>query len=332
MEEAKGLRIDALQYCNWSSDIFAELRQGGLDAIHATVCYHEDFAETLANIEAWERRFEDHAGLIMPGREAGDVLTARETGRTAVFFGLQNPKPVESDLARIATLHERGVRFMQLTYNRVSAFATGWQDSDIDAGVTGEGRRAITEMNRLGMVVDLSHAAERSSLEAIEVSGRPVAITHANPRAWRDTGRNVTDDVLRALAGAGGMLGFSLYPHHLKDGSACTLDSFCQMAARTADIMGIDHIGIGSDLCQGQPDTVVRWMRSGSWQPDPALADVRFPEPPAWFSGNTDFPGIAKGLRAAGFSADEVSKIMGDNWMRFFAESFRPDTETTAKT
>ena len=91
-------------------------------------------------------------------------------------------------------------------------------------------------MNRLGMVVDLSHAAERSMLEAMEISSRPTVVTHANPAFWHNAPRNLSDVVLRALAQSGGMLGFSLYPHHLKDGPSCTLQSFCDMAAATAEI------------------------------------------------------------------------------------------------
>ena len=120
-------------------------------------------------------------------------------------------------------------------------------------------------MNRVGLVVDMSHSAQRSTLEAIEISERPIAITHANPAFWHSAKRNKSREVLKALGDSGGMFGFSMYPHHLRDGSDCSLESFCQMIADTAELMGIDHIGLGSDLCQGQPDSVVEWMRSGRW-------------------------------------------------------------------
>ncbi len=127
------------------------------------------------------------------------------------------------------------------------------------------GRDVVAEMNRVGLVVDMSHSGERSTLEAIEHSSRPIAITHANPASWHPALRNKSDTVLRALGESGGMLGFSVYPHHLKGGSACTLQDFCDMIARTADLMGIDQIGIGTDLCQDQPDSIVEWMRVGRW-------------------------------------------------------------------
>ena len=327
MKNATDYVIDGLQYCNWSDDVFRQFRAGGVDAVHATIAYHEDFRGTLANILEWNRLFEQFGGLIMPGRSAEDVAAARATGRTAIFFGLQNCKPAEHDLDMIEVLHLLGVRFMQLSYNAKCAWSTGWIEEDQDEGVTETGRRAVAEMNRVGMVVDMSHSAERSTLEAIEHSARPIAVSHGNPSAWRATGRNKSDTVLKALGETGGMLGFSLYPRHLKDDSACTLESFCEMAARTAEIMGAKNLGIGSDLCQGQPDSVVRWMRSGVWEDDEtptpeSVKGVGFPEQPSWFRTNEDFPGIAAGLRAVGFDSDDVAGIMGGNWFRFFDESF----------
>ena len=111
----------------------------------------------------------------------------------------------------------------------------------------------------------MSHSAERSTLEAIEISERPIAITHANPTFWHPALRNKSNKVLEALGESGSMLGFSVYPHHLKDGTNCTLESFCTMIADTAEIMGVNNIGIGTDLCQNQPDSVVEWMRKGTW-------------------------------------------------------------------
>jgi microsomal dipeptidase-like Zn-dependent dipeptidase len=168
----------------------------------------------------------------------------------------------------------------------------------------------------------MSHSGERSTLEAIDLSARPVAITHANPHAWHPVTRNKSDDVLRALAKSGGMLGFSLYTHHLKGGAACELADFCAMVARAADLMGVDHIGIGSDLTQDQPDSVVAWMRSGRWTKE--SGEASFPPPPPWFRDNSGFANLRTGLSAAGFSTGDCAKILGGNWLRFFAESFGP--------
>ena len=319
-------RIDGLQYANWSEKIFRQLRQGMVDAVHVTITYHETFRETVLNIESWNRRFERFPDLIFQGRGAADVEIARATGRTAIFFGAQNPSCIEDDIGLVEVLHTLGLRFMQLTYNNQSLLATGCYEAE-DAGLTRMGRAVVAEMNRVGLVVDMSHSAERSTLEAIDHSTRPIAITHANPAAWHPALRNKSDRVLRALATSGGILGFSLYPHHLKGGSGCTLQDFCQMVARTAEVMGTRTLAIGTDLCQDQPDRVVDWMRAGRWTKaveygEGSAAAPGFPPMPQWFQDNRDFDALEEGLRDVGFSGAEVAGIMGGNWLDFFARSF----------
>ncbi|HIF58796.1 MAG TPA: membrane dipeptidase [Rhodospirillales bacterium] len=318
--------IDNLQFANWSEKIFLQMREGGLDAVHVTISYHEVFREMVANIEDWNRHFESFPELIFHGRSGDDVRRARREGRTAIFFGFQNPSPIEDDIGLVEICYMLGARFMQLTYNNQSLLATGCYEEE-DAGVTRMGREVIAEMNRVGMIVDMSHSGERSTLEAIEISNRPIAITHANPFFWHPARRNKSNNVLQALGQSGGMLGFSLYPHHLKGKSGCSLTSFCEMIARTADLIGVDSLGIGSDLCQDHPDSVVEWMRVGRWTKkidygEGNASDSGFPEMPDWFKDNRDFPNIKKGLLTHGFSEKDVAAIMGENWLNFFDKGF----------
>lgn len=319
--------VDNLQYANWSEKIFRQMREGGVDAVHVTISYHENFRETVLNFEKWNRWFEQYPDLIMKGLWAEDIDRARETGRTAIFFGFQNPSPIEDDIGLVEIVHSLGARFMQLTYNNQSLLATGCYEKE-DTGITRMGRQVIKEMNRVGLVVDMSHSADRSTIEAAEISERPVAITHANPHAWHPALRNKRHEVLKAVTDAGGMLGFSLYPHHLKNKSDCTVQSFCEMIARAADSYGVHNLGIGSDLCQDQPDSVVEWMRVGRWSKEidygeGSASAPGFPPMPSWFQDNRDFGNIAKGLAQTGMSPSEVDGIMGLNWYRFYKENFR---------
>jgi len=318
--------VDGLQYANWSPKIFRQMREGGVDAIHVTIAYHENFRETVLNIEQWNRWFEQFPDLIFHGEWASDIDKARDTGRTAIFFGFQNPSPIEDDIGLVEVLHKLGARFMQLSYNNQSLLATGCYEAE-DPGITRMGRQVIKEMNRVGMVVDMSHSADRSTIEAAEISQRPIAITHANLHAWQPALRNKRDDVVRAVTQNGGMMGFSLYPHHLKGKSDCTVESFCEMIAQAAERFGVEHFGIGSDLCQDQPDSVVEWMRVGRWSKEidygeGSAAAPGFPPMPAWFEDNRHFGNITAGLRAVGFDDAEVAGLMGGNWYRFFEESF----------
>ena len=324
----QSLFIDALQYNNWSEEVFKQINEGGLSAIHVTICYHEDFQEMVQNVIDWNRRFESYSDMIFHGRTADDVRKAQKEGRTAIFFGFQNCSPIEDNIGLVEICHQLGVRFMQLTYNNQSLLATGCYEEN-DSGITRMGKQVIKEMNRVGLVVDMSHSAERSTLEAIEISERPIVITHANPAFWHPALRNKSNEVLKALGESGSMLGFSVYPHHLKDGTNCTLESFSAMIADTAEIMGVQNIGIGTDLCQNQPDSVVEWMRNGTWTKERDFGEgsagsAGFPDQPSWFRDNRDFSNIALGLKDVGFSDDEVAAVMGNNWLNFFESSFGP--------
>ncbi len=321
-------RIDCLQYANWSEKIFRQMREGGVDAVHVTIAYHENFRETVLNIEKWNRWFEQYPDLIFHGEWASDVQKARETGRTAIFFGFQNPSPIEDDIGLVEVLHKLGARFMQLSYNNQSLLATGCYEAE-DPGITRMGKQVIKEMNRVGLVVDMSHSADRSTIEAAEISERPITITHANLHAWQPALRNKRDDVVRAVTDNGGMMGFSLYPHHLKGKGDCTVESFCEMIADAADKFGAEHFGIGSDLCQDQPDSVVEWMRVGRWSKEidygeGSASAPGFPPMPHWFEDNRHFGNIEAGLKAKGFSDQDVAGLMGDNWFRFFDKNFTP--------
>ena len=315
-------KIDNLQYCNWSRKIFEINRSAGLDAVHVTIVYHEDFDELQLEIKKWEKLFHENSDLIFLGKNFQDIDKANKENKTAIFFGFQNCSPIEDDINLVEKVHELGCRFMQLTYNNQSLLATGCYEK-VDSGVTNFGREVIREMNRVGLVVDMSHSAEKSTLDAIEFSEKPIAITHANPSFWHPAKRNKSSDLLKVLSDSGGMLGLSLYPHHLKDNTNCTLDSFCEMAAKTAEIMDVKKIGIGSDLCLDHPDTVVEWMRNGSWSKSKNYGEGSknkpgFPKQPDWFLDARGFSNIEKGLKKAGFSDTETHGILGNNWYNFY--------------
>ena len=315
-------KIDNLQYCNWSREIFEINRQAGLDAVHVTIVYHEDYDEFLDELKKWELYFKENSDLIFLGRNFKDIDKAKEESKTAIFFGFQNCSPIEDDINLVEKIHKLGCRFMQLTYNNQSLLATGCYEK-IDSGVTNFGKEVIKEMNRVGIVIDMSHSAEKSTLDAIEFSEKPIAITHANPTFWHGAKRNKSNELLKALADSGGMLGFSLYPHHLKDNSNCTLDSFCEMVAKTADIMNVKNIGIGSDLCLNQPDLIVEWMRNGTWSKKKNYGEGSknkpgFPKQPNWFTDARGFSNLDIGLKKIGFSDDEINDILGNNWYNFY--------------
>ena len=315
-------RIDNLQYCNWSKEIFKINRKAKLDAVHVTVVYHEDYDEFLTRVSEWNELFKQNSDLIFLGKDFKDIEKAKLENKTAIFFGFQNCSPIEDDLKLVEKVHDLGCRFMQLTYNNQSLLATGCYEN-LDSGVTNFGKEVIKEMNRVGIVIDMSHSAEKSTLDAIELSQKPIAITHANPSFWYSAKRNKSDTLLKNLSESGGMLGLSLYAHHLKNSSNCTLENFCEMVAKTADLIGVKNIGIGSDLCLNQPDSVVEWMRNGTWTKAKNYGEGSkdkpgFPKQPDWFIDARGFNSLERGLKNIGFNIEEVNDILGNNWFNFY--------------
>ena len=320
--------IDGLQYSHWSREVFEQMRDGGLSAVHVTIAYHELSRETLQNIGQWNRMFEMHSDLIIPVHTAADIEAAYAQNKVGIIFGFQNCSPIEDDIDLVAIFHQLGVRIMQLTYNNQSLLGAGCYETT-DSGISRFGKVVIAEMNRVGMVIDMSHSAEESTLQAIEISQRPIVISHANPTFFEPAKRNKSNKVLSALAESEGLLGFSMYPFHLKNGPKCGLDEFCTMVAKTVDLMGIDRVGIGSDLCLNQPISVLEWMRNGRWTKqmdygEGSASNASWPESLSWFETSADFPNIVVGLRDKGFNEMEVEKIMGRNWLDFCAAGFGP--------
>ena len=317
-------KIDNLQYCKWNREVFKINREAELDAVHVTVVYHEDYDEFLKRIEEWKNHFEQNSDLIFHGKNYKDIEKANKENKTAIFFGFQNCSPIEDNINLVEKIHEHGCRFMQLTYNNQSLLATGCYEKN-DSGVTNFGREVIKEMNRVGVVVDMSHSAEKSTFDAIDISEKPIAITHANPLFWHSAKRNKSKELLKVLSESGGMLGLSLYPHHLKEGNNCSLESFCEMTARLSEIMNLEKIGIGSDLCLNQPDSVVEWMRNGTWTKTKNFGEGNknkpgFPKQPPWFQDARGFVNLKKGLLKIGFDENEVNGILGNNWFNFYKE------------
>ena len=215
---------------------------------------------------------------------------------------------------------------MQLTYNNQTPLGGGCFEPK-DSGVSRFGYAVIEEMNRLGMIIDLSHAGKKTCLDAIKFSSKPLAISHANPNFFYKAVRNIDEDVLINLANKNGLIGLSLYPFHLKDQGKCKIEDFCSMIKKLINLIGIDHIGIGSDLCNNWPDEVVMWMRNGKWTKkldygESLNKSISWPDQPSWFKKGSDINNIFEAMILNGFSEEEVFKVLGKNWLKFMQIHF----------
>ena len=310
--------IDGLQINDWSREILLECRTGGIDAVNATCAVWEEAAATRTEIDRLRAFVAANADIATIVEQAADIDSARDDGRVGIMLGFQNGSPFEDRLELVADFHARGVRVAQLTYNARNLIGGACYDA-VDEGLTPFGGDVIAEMNRVGMLVDLSHVGDRTCLEAVAASTQPAAITHANPRSFVDVPRNKPDHVIRAVTERGGIIGVCLYPV-VAGGAEATLADFVAMIVRLIEDVGVDHVGIGSDCTRGWGRDYLLYLRAGRREP---LAGETLPDWPAWpdwFAGPADFPVLDAGLAAQGLAAGDIAKVLGGNWRRLLGE------------
>lgn len=318
--------VDALQYSNWDREIFEENIRGGVTAVSATIAIWEDAKETLNTLGEWQRRFQEFSDLIVPARTVEEIEAAKKAGKTAYIMSFQNTSPYEHNLDYVGLFNQLGVKIVQLTYNIQCLVGSGCYEP-VDSGLTSYGRHVVSEMNKWGVIIDLSHVGEKTSLDAIEASKRPVAITHANPLWSYKHPRNKSDKVLDALKANGGILGLTAYPHII--GDLVTRSTFLDMVAKTVDQIGIDYVGIGSDTSRKWSDEFLEsWIRMGRWTHEKHYGAGTKENPgwapwPEWFETPAHYPNFTDGLLER-FNKEEVAKIMGGNFLRIFREGFTP--------
>ena len=314
--------IDGLNVSNWSSSaVFESLRAGGVTAINATAVVWENFHQTLERMAEWTRRFETYQDSVARATSAEDILGARDEGKTAVVLGWQNASPSENDLSRLALFHSMGVRIIQITYNERNLLGNGCYERR-DDGLSHFGVDAVREMNRLGILIDLSHVGDRTTLEAAELSEQPVACTHANARAFFDHVRNKTDDALRLVAEKGGVIGANAFPPFLRRGFQSTLEDYVDAIDDLVERVGIDHVGIGTDYTQDQPRDFFHWIFSQQGTRRQPISDA-LPHPlvhPVGMETPDKLAEVGRELRRRGYASADVAKVLGGNWMRLFRQ------------
>lgn len=321
--------IDGLVYLSDGDP--APLREGGVTAANVTVT--DMFWDTERTFEAlgeWNRKVAAADSGWRLVRTADDILTAQAEGTTGLIMGWQSIEPLGSRLERVAAFHAMGLRVAQLTYNEASLAGDGCLE-ERGGGLTRFGRKLVAEMNRVGVAVDLSHCSDRTGLEAARESGKPVFLTHANAKAVNDRARNKLDETIRAVAATGGVMGVSIHGFMNWDGTRehpPSLANFVRHARYVADLVGVAHVGIGTDFSALRDDATAQNVLDMSKNSYPETGGVfaaafgnasagRYPpETPT----PRQFPRILQALRDGGFSADEVDAIGGGNLLRAFRE------------
>ena len=316
------IAIDGLNISNWESPaVYRSLSNGNLTAINATIAVWEGFEETMDHVAGWKRRFREMPDTLSQVRSVDDILRAKDEGKVGIILGFQNASPIENKLDRLELFHDLGVRVIQVTYNERNLLGNGcWERTD--EGLSNFGEDAVREMNRLGILIDLSHVGDRTTLETAELSDKPVTATHANARSFFEHVRNKTDDALKLIAEKGGVVGANAFPPFLPKSFESTLSDYVDAIDDLVDRIGIDHVAIGTDYTQDQSNSFFDWLFSQQGtkiRPRP----IPYPSPllhPKGMETPDRFSNIALELLNRGYGEEDIRKVLGGNWVRLLRE------------
>ncbi len=305
----------------------APLKEGGVTAANVTVCnYHTDLAGALKEMARWHKELASPRSDWLLVRSAPDLAAAKVQRKVGLIMGWQNAKPLEGDIELLRAFHQLGLRIVQLTYNEANSFADGCHEKR-NGGLTNAGRRLIELMNELGVAIDVSHCSEAAGRDAASLSKQPVLLTHANANAINVNARNKDDETFAAVAKGGGVIGLSIHGFLNWDGHPGhppSLEGFAAHVRHVVDVAGIDHVGIGSDLCCVMSDQFMNEIltasrdRYGGVVGDyiRAFGNDLAGRYPKEISSPRQFPILMEALRKAGFHSSEVDKIAGKNFER----------------
>jgi len=310
--------IDGLVVSNWSREVFADMRKGGLTAANCTCSVWEGIKGTLNNIAHWKYSFETNKDLILQVKTSNDIHAAKKSNRTGIILGWQNTSGIEDHIDYLGIFKDLGVGIMQLTYNTQNLVGSGCYESR-DSGLSDFGRDVVDEMNRLGILIDLSHVGAKTSDDAIRYSKKPVAYSHCLPSGLKDHPRNKTDEQLKFIADSGGFIGVTMFPPFLKNGANSTIDDYVEAIDYVVNLVGEDCIGFGTDFTQGHDDSFFQWIThdKGSGRKLVEFGEI---SNPLGLQTLGEYPNLTEALLRGGWSENKVRKIMGENWLRLLRE------------
>ena len=309
--------IDGLNISRFDRSVFEDMQKGGITATNCTVSVWESFAKTVDNIALMKQQIRENSELLTLVRTTDDILRAKKDKRTGVILGFQNAHAFEDNLGYIEAFADMGVRVVQLCYNTQNLVGTGCYERD--GGLSGFGREVISEMNRVGIMVDLSHVGGNTSSEAIAFSKKPVCYSHCLPSGLKEHPRNKSDEQLKEIADAGGFVGVTMFAPFLKRGIDATVEDYVEAIDYVVNLIGEDTVGIGSDFTQGYTVDFFDWIThdKGRYRRLTNFGKVVNPEGIRTIG---EFPNLTAAMERAGWSDTRIRKIMGENWVRVFRD------------
>ena len=317
---SRSVVIDGLIISKWDKSIREDMRRGGLTAANCTVSIWEGFAATVDNIMNMKQLIRDNADLALQVRGVADIRRAKAEGKTGIILGFQNSYACEDNLGHVETFADLGVRIMQLCYNTQNLVGTGCYERD--SGLSGYGHELVAEMNRVGILVDLSHVGPLTSREAILASTQPVCYSHTLPAGLKQHPRNKSDEELKFIVEHGGFVGVTMFPPFLRRGIESTVHDYVEAFDYVINLVGEESVGIGTDFTQGYDKGFFDWitMDKGRYRKLTEFGTILNPEGIRTIG---EFPNLTAAMESAGWPASRIEKIIGANWLRLYGEVWK---------
>lgn len=306
--------LDGLNVSRWGPEVFRAMHEGGLTTANCTCCIWEGFHETMEAVAEWKRLFQEHADIITQVFSTDDIRRAKQESKVGIILGWQNSSGFGDHLPFVQVFKDLGVGIVQLTYNTANAVGSGCYESN-DSGLTDFGREIVSEMNRAGILIDLSHVGDKTSEDAILTSEKPVVYSHCLPTALKAHPRNKTDVQLRMIADHGGLVGVKMFPTFLPRGANSTIDDYLDAVEYIINLVGEEQVGVGADFTQGQDDKFFRYIThdKGRFR---KLVDFGHVVMPESIRRIEDFPNLTAAMERRGWPETRIRRVMGENWLR----------------
>ena len=272
----------------------------------------------MDNVARWKGWFREHSDLITQVTTSADIARAKREGKTGIILGWQNLTGIEDQIGYLQLFKELGVGIMQIAYNTQNLVGTGCYESR-DGGLSDFGHEVIAEMNRLGILCDLSHVGAKTSEDVIKASKKPVAYTHCLPGALKAHPRNKSDEQLRFIVERGGFVGVTMFPPFLRRGTESTVDDYVEAIEYVIKLCGEDQVGFGTDFTQGYDRKFFEWITHDKGY---ARKLTEFGEivNPAGIREIKDYPNLTAAMQKRGWKESRIRKVMGENWVRLLKE------------
>ncbi len=305
--------VDGLIISNFDRSVFEDMRRGGLTAANCTCSVWEGFVDSMRNVARWKAWFREHDDIITQIYTTADIARAKASGKTGIILGWQNTSGIEDQIGSLQLFKELGVGVMQMTYNTRNLVGTGCYEPE-DGGLSGFGHEVVAEMNRVGIVCDLSHVGAKTSRDVILASKRPVVYSHCLPAGLKAHPRNKSDEQLRFIVDHGGFVGVTMFPPFLPRGSASTIEDYVDAIEYVMTICGEENVGIGTDFTQGYGRPFYDWLNhdKGYARKLTEFGEVINPEGIRTIG---EFPNLTAAMERRGWPERRVEGVIGANWV-----------------